>query len=497
MKTRDKEIRDLVIKVRGYYDGIDERLTDALKEILRRLDKPDHIPGVRKKVEIDIVKIRALIEEIAHSPCLAYDGCDDKKCVCPRGIAQKALTLLRESCQTCGGSKIEYLGTDNQGFVVLATTRKHYAIPCPDCQSQEPAKPDECEHCGCYVDAEGHGHHSVADCPLMHQPAKLPQFKDIIGLYCDDEPAEKPVLEKLAEKVMAYNRERGGELSEKPDINEFTAKIKRQYGVRNRPSWKTIVGILDRLEAAIRPVKAAGYNENGFLAVGQELIDKDMEIQQLQAKFEAAEKETGKWKKLYKDENELATKLLQARSKLTKRAEKSEFKPRLNMAFPVEWIGQYRNGGCTDPCDMISGPCACGATHHFDEWIIKRKKLVQGKGWVNPEESQELRKRGIYADFKEYPFQLHIRAKTMPEYYVQLRALIPDDLLDRTKISQEPAEEITKRIKSLRMEVAIVRGRRAEAQRACQRKAEEIKQLTIQLEAAKCVNEMLKEKGIG
>ena len=53
MKTRDKEIIDLVIyKVRGYYDGIDERLTDALKEILRRLDKPDHIPGVREKVEL-------------------------------------------------------------------------------------------------------------------------------------------------------------------------------------------------------------------------------------------------------------------------------------------------------------------------------------------------------------------------------------------------------------------------------------------------------------
>ena len=51
MTERDKKIRDLVIKVRGYYEGIDERLTDALKAILRRLDKPDHIPGVGKKVE--------------------------------------------------------------------------------------------------------------------------------------------------------------------------------------------------------------------------------------------------------------------------------------------------------------------------------------------------------------------------------------------------------------------------------------------------------------
>ena len=51
MKTRDKEIRDLVIKVRGYYDGIDERLTDALKGIFRRLDEPDHIPDAGKKVD--------------------------------------------------------------------------------------------------------------------------------------------------------------------------------------------------------------------------------------------------------------------------------------------------------------------------------------------------------------------------------------------------------------------------------------------------------------
>ena len=52
MTDKDKKIiRDLVVKAKGYYDGIDERLTDALKEILRRLDKPDHVPGVRKKVE--------------------------------------------------------------------------------------------------------------------------------------------------------------------------------------------------------------------------------------------------------------------------------------------------------------------------------------------------------------------------------------------------------------------------------------------------------------
>ena len=133
MTDKDKKIiRDLVVKAKGYYDGIDERLTDALKAILRRLDKPDHIPGVRKKVEIDVVKIRALIDEIAHSPCLAYDGCDDKKCVCPRGIAQKALTLLPEPCPTCGGSGKLHCKSVTPG-----------TINCPDCQSQEPAETSE------------------------------------------------------------------------------------------------------------------------------------------------------------------------------------------------------------------------------------------------------------------------------------------------------------------------------------------------------------------
>ncbi len=50
--------------------------------------------------------------------------------------------------------------------------------------------------------------------------------------------------------------------------------------------------------------------------------------------------------------------------------------------MPKEWIGQYYNA-CTDPCDMLCGPCACGATHHLDEWVISRKKLTKD-GWVMP-----------------------------------------------------------------------------------------------------------------
>jgi len=35
--------------------------------------------------------------------------------------------------------------------------------------------------------------------------------------------------------------------------------------------------------------------------------------------------------------------------------------------MPVRYIGQFYNA-CTDPCDMLEGPCACGAWHHQNEW---------------------------------------------------------------------------------------------------------------------------------
>ena len=261
MTERDKKIRDLVIKVRGYYDGIDERLTDALKGILRRLDEPDHVSGVRKKVEIEVVKIRALLEkarkQILHNHAGGdYVGSGFAEEDCDKFIV-KALALLPEPCPTCGGSE------QVPDFDKPTPEGKPFAFAhnqCPECQSQEP----DAE----FVSELTKRIRSNFE-PTRFGPKGFPQimFKEMI----------------------------------KPDVMEAC----------------------DRLEAA------------------------------------------------------------------NKRAEKSEFNPRLNMAFPVEWIGQYRNGGCTDPCDMISGPCACGATHHFDEWIIKRKKLVQGKGWVNPEESQE------------------------------------------------------------------------------------------------------------
>jgi hypothetical protein len=52
------------------------------------------------------------------------------------------------------------------------------------------------------------------------------------------------------------------------------------------------------------------------------------------------------------------------------------------ISMPEILIGTIHNGSCPDPCDMLVGPCACGATHHWDEWQIIRKQLTK-TGWVN------------------------------------------------------------------------------------------------------------------
>ncbi len=40
------------------------------------------------------------------------------------------------------------------------------------------------------------------------------------------------------------------------------------------------------------------------------------------------------------------------------------------IGFPDSWPRRY-NGGCNRPCDMISGPCTCGAWHSLSEaWVV-------------------------------------------------------------------------------------------------------------------------------
>lgn len=49
---------------------------------------------------------------------------------------------------------------------------------------------------------------------------------------------------------------------------------------------------------------------------------------------------------------------------------------------PAHWPNQYNV--CSDPCDMIDGPCACGAWHSpTDEWV------QNGIKWFGLHESLE------------------------------------------------------------------------------------------------------------
>lgn len=45
--------------------------------------------------------------------------------------------------------------------------------------------------------------------------------------------------------------------------------------------------------------------------------------------------------------------------------------------MPDEMRGHFHNGQCPDACDMIDGPCACGAWHSAKEWIGKLNRQLQ------------------------------------------------------------------------------------------------------------------------
>ena len=42
--------------------------------------------------------------------------------------------------------------------------------------------------------------------------------------------------------------------------------------------------------------------------------------------------------------------------------------------MPDEMRGRFHNGKCPEACDMVDGPCACGATHKVKEWLGKLVK---------------------------------------------------------------------------------------------------------------------------
>lgn len=37
------------------------------------------------------------------------------------------------------------------------------------------------------------------------------------------------------------------------------------------------------------------------------------------------------------------------------------------LGWPKEWTTRYYNGS-NEPCDLLIGPCACGAWHGPDDW---------------------------------------------------------------------------------------------------------------------------------
>lgn len=46
------------------------------------------------------------------------------------------------------------------------------------------------------------------------------------------------------------------------------------------------------------------------------------------------------------------------------------------IGMPASILGRYRNGQTTEPCDMIEGPCVCGAWHHLYDWDDEVRAII-------------------------------------------------------------------------------------------------------------------------
>lgn len=49
------------------------------------------------------------------------------------------------------------------------------------------------------------------------------------------------------------------------------------------------------------------------------------------------------------------------------------------LAMPDEYLNIHN--ACTEPCDMVSGPCACGAWHSETDW---RPEIVRAAKAADP-----------------------------------------------------------------------------------------------------------------
>ena len=145
-------------------------------------------------------EVEALLEEI-KAEHLQGTG---RELAEARRIINQALAIVRGQCGTCGGSGIKQYkdGINDQNRRCGTCDKWMKKSTCP--AEKNGGKPSMSDSCDSYV---------------MADSDKCPD--------CTDKPSQEPA-----------------------DTKEFVAKIKRMYGVRNRPSWSVIVSICDRLEAA-------------------------------------------------------------------------------------------------------------------------------------------------------------------------------------------------------------------------------------------------------
>jgi hypothetical protein len=69
--------------------------------------------------------------------------------------------------------------------------------------------------------------------------------------------------------------------------------------------------------------------------------------------------------------------------------------------MPVSMHGRFHNGQCPDACDMVDGPCACGAWHSAKEWIgklntklVKAEEVIETKDIIIKQLNRRLRDIG-------------------------------------------------------------------------------------------------------
>lgn len=107
-----------------------------------------------------------------------------------------------------------------------------------------------------------------------------------------------------------------------------------------------------------------------------QIVRQEEQIEQLESQLTAAEKKVDDLKDNYSPAGDphhaiadhciycekLADQLTDAEDTIKHLRRKAEFD------MPEDTHGRFFNA-CTDPCDMIDGPCACGATHSAREWF--------------------------------------------------------------------------------------------------------------------------------